>query len=343
MRPYVVPWYFKNGLVQTVLVSLHHGDTWAREGENSPLAPKLPPVPWQEQTFICADGVPIAGRYARQPKTAPATLILCYGITGMMDTSWYVHYLARKAYAQGYDVVIYDWRGHGRSAQLSPVPPSDGWRDGEDILYIARQAHALGCARSAIPVGFSLGGQLVLWSLKAAVDLGETAILGACTICPNLQSTWSLDNLRTTFVGTILESALVKELRREVKRRLQYYPETVPPGILERVNYISEFDDEMVIDYYGFSSVEDYYKQTSGLYLLEDLKLPHLILYAEDDPMFDPRILQELRLRSGGNPQATLVITPHGGHVGYVGVPGGDEDEFWSLNRVLEYCAQLLG
>jgi uncharacterized protein len=342
MRPYVVPWYFKNGLVQTVLVSLHHGDTWAREGENSPLAPKLRPVAWQEQTFICADGVPIAGRYARQPKTAPATLILCYGITGMMDTSWYVHYLARKAYAQGYDVVIYDWRGHGRSAQLSPVPPSDGWRDGEDILHIARQAHALGCARSAIPVGFSLGGQLVLWSLKAAVELGETAILGACTICPNLQSTWSLDNLRTTFVGTILESALVKELRREVKRRLQYYPETVPPGILERVNYISEFDDEMVIDYYGFSSVEDYYKQTSGLYLLEDLKLPHLILYAKDDPMFDPRILPELRLRSGGNPQATLVITPHGGHVGYVGVPGGDEDEFWSLNRVLEYCDQLV-
>lgn len=343
IRPYQAPWYYRDGLTQTIAVSLLHGNTWQREGEGSGMAPRLATPPWKAHVFTGADGVPLAGRYACHPRPAPATIVICYGITGSMDTAWYIHYLARKAWARGYDVVIYDWRGHGRSAELSVVPPSDGWRDGEDILSIAREAARLGCAKPSIPVGFSLGGQLVLWSLKAAWESGESSVLGACTICPNLESNWSLVRLGTTWAGQLLENALVQELRREVVRRLRYYPDSVPEGVLDRVRFIRDFDHELVIDYYGFASVEAYYKETSGLYLLDALKLPHLILYAADDPMFDPRIVPELQRRSGNNPQATLVITEHGGHVAYLGVPEDDEDQFWAFNRVIDYCAALVG
>jgi hypothetical protein len=269
--------------------------------------------------------------------------VICYGITGSMETAWYVHYLARKAWARGYDAVLFDWRGHGRSAELSAVPPSDGWRDGEDIVRLTREAIALGCAAPAVAVGFSLGGQLVLWALKAAAEAGEGAIAGGCVVAPNLESNWSLARLGTTWAGRLLEDALVRELRREVERRMRNHPGSVCAGVLDRVHLIRDFDREIVIGHYGFESVEAYYKETSGLYLLEDLALPHLILYADDDPMFDPRIVAQLRRRSGGNPHATLVITDHGGHVAHVGLPEAGEDEFWALNRVLDYCDALLG
>ncbi len=343
MRPYQAPWYYQNGFVQTVAVSLQHGNAWLEQGEKSPLAPPLPVPPWQDYVFKGAEDVPIAGRYACHPGGGRGTVVGCYGITGSMQTSWYVHYLARKAFDRGYDVVIFDWRGHGRTAELSPVPPSDGWRDGEDIVRIAEQAFTLGCRAPAVAVGFSLGGQLVLWSLKAARTLKSAAVVGACTICPNLESNWSLANLRTTMAGRAIEDALVRELRLEVKRRLERYPETVPVGVLDRVHYISDFDRELVIDYYGFPSVEEYYRKTSGLYLLADLTLPHLLLYAADDPMFDPRIVGELERRCGPNPHAKLVITKQGGHVSYIGVPGDGEDEFWALNRAIEFCDKLLG
>ncbi|BAC91738.1 glr3797 [Gloeobacter violaceus PCC 7421] len=342
MRPYRAPWYFQDGFVQTIAVSLLHSNAWQQYGERSPLAPPLPVPPWQEHVFAGAEGVPIAGRYARQTAGRPrGTLIGCYGIVGSLEGSWYVHYLARKAYARGYDVVLYDWRGHGKTAELSPVPPSDGWRDGEDIVRIAEQALALGCAAPAVAFGVSLGGQLVLWSLKAARDLHSDVLAGAVVLCPNLESNWSLANLQKTWTGRLIEEALVQELRREVARRLRLYPETVPAGVLDRVRFIRDFDDEMVIGYYGFASVEEYYRKTSGLYLLEELALPHLIIYAADDPMFDPRIVGELEQRSAANRCARLVITAQGGHVAHIGRPSGEEDEFWALNRTLEFCDEL--
>jgi len=340
---YRPPWYFADGLTQTIAVSLQHGCTWERLGEASPLAPRLGAPPWRPQVFLGADGVPLAGRYACRDRPGRATLVLCYGITGRMETAWYVHYLARKAWARGYDLVMYDWRGHGASVELSDAPPSDGWRDGEDIVHIGRAAARLGCADRSIAVGFSLGGQIVLWSLRAAEQLGDEGLIAACVVCPNLESNWSLANLQKTWTGRQMEAALVAELRREVENRIRLHPHRVPPGVLDRVRFIRDFDDEIVIGYYGFASVEEYYRLTSGLYLLEDLRRPHLILYAADDPMFDPRIVPELEQRTAPNRFATAVITPQGGHIAYIGQPSTCEDEFWALNRVLDYCdAQTL-
>ncbi|AGY57838.1 YheT family hydrolase [Gloeobacter kilaueensis] len=341
MKPYRAPWYLGDGLAQTLIVGLLHGNAWQRFGSHSPLAPRLPVPPYREQIFGGAEGVPLAGQLARQPGRARGTLILCYGITGSMETSWYNHYLASKAFARGYDVVLYDWRGHGKSAELSPVPPSDGWRDGADIVQIAAQAVAEGCRRPVIAWGCSLGGQIVLWALKAAQQLKSPDIAGAVAVCPNLESNWSLANLRRSWKGQLIEDALVRELRQEVSRRLVRYPELTPAGVLEKLHLIRDFDEQLVISYYGFASVEQYYQRTSGLYLLPELTLPHLILYAQDDPMFDGRIVVELEQRAALNPRTQLVLTEQGGHGCYIGAADEREDEFWALNRTLEFCDEL--
>jgi len=45
--------------------------------------------------------------------------------------------LGRKAFAQGYAVVLFDWRAHGKTALLSPSLTSDGLYEGEDFVRIA--------------------------------------------------------------------------------------------------------------------------------------------------------------------------------------------------------------
>src|SRR3712207_7638043 len=54
----------------------------------------------------------------------------------------------------------------------------------------------------------------------------------------------------------------------------------------------------ILISRLGFSSVEEYYEVSSGLYLLPQLQKPTLILYAADDPLFDPTIVPDLKVRS---------------------------------------------
>jgi predicted alpha/beta-fold hydrolase len=86
-------------------------------------------------------------------------------------------------------------------------------------------------------------------------------------------------------------------------------PDTLKPGI-------DSYDREMVIDYYGFNSVEEYYRQTSALYFLDRLTLPYLIIYSQDDPMFEPDILPQMKQQMAQKPNAHLILTEKGGHSG---------------------------
>lgn len=264
------------------------------------------------------------------------------GITGQARTAWYAHILARKAYSHGWAVLIYDWRGHGKTAELSPVPSSDGWREGEDQLQMAAQLVAMGCPDSVALAGLSLGGQLTLWGLKAAVEQNSSLVRCGAVLCPNLESNRSLDYLLSTPVGRGIEQTLAKQLREEALKRLERFPDAVKPSAVAQVSSIRTFDQYMVIDYYGFPSVAEYYQKTSGLYLLDAIALPYLVVYAADDPLFDPDLVQELQQRTSCNPYANLILTPQGGHVSHISKPTAEEDEFWGLNRLLEFCENQL-
>ncbi|MBE9115333.1 alpha/beta fold hydrolase [Lusitaniella coriacea LEGE 07157] len=339
--PYRTPWYLKDGFAQTLATSFFYGKTWSWWQERAPWFSPLPAIPWQEQVFFGAEDVPLWGQWSCPPHSK-ATLILNYGITGTTQQAWYANVLAAKAYAQNWAVLRYDWRSHGKTAELSPVPSSDGWREGEDQVRLARQLITLGCPTPVILAGFSLGGQLVLWGLKAAEEAECDLIRGGVVLSPNLESNRSLDYLQTTWAGRKIEAALTKELKIEAKKRTQRFPHAVKPGAASRVDSIRAFDREMVIDYYGFATTTEYYQKTSGLYLLEELKRPYSVIYAADDPMFDPSLVPELERRMQHNPFAHLLLTQHGGHVSHVGSSTKPEDCFWGLNRMLGFCEALL-
>ncbi|MEM9539839.1 MAG: alpha/beta fold hydrolase, partial [Cyanobacteria bacterium P01_E01_bin.42] len=233
-------------------------------------------------------------------------------------------------------------RSHGKSAELSPVPSSDGWHEGFDLVRLAEQLVQLGCPPRVALTGFSLGGQLSLWGLKAARAEKSPYIQMAAVLSPNLESDRSLTRLVEHPIGRIIEGVLARELYQAAKLRGERFPESVKPGAIERVNSIRAFDREMVIDYYGFRTVKDYYYQTSGLYLLEGLELPHLLVYAADDPLFDGTLVPEIQQRASRNTQTNLLLTPQGGHVSHIGSPTIQEDEFWGLNRLLEFCEATL-
>ena len=341
---YTPPWWLKNGLLMTLYVALKAAQNW----EETISEPE--PV-YQEQIFIGASGVPIFGQVAI-PDNPRSTIIGTYGITGDLDNQWFLKLLGRKAFAQGYAVVLFDWRAHGKTAELSPTLTSDGLYEGEDFVHIAAQAKAMGCPAPFWFTGYSLGGQLALWAVKAAqtieswgqdLALLESEIGGAAVICPSLDSNRSLTYLVKHPVGRYLEQAIAKNLKQLAWRLYQAHPEVIDPVAIERANSIWGFDHELVISRLGFSSVEEYYDASSALHLLPHLKKPTLILYAADDPLFDPTIVPDLQAVSASNPSIDLVLTAQGGHVGYLSSKAcqrqaQDLDCWWAWNRVLEWC-----
>jgi predicted alpha/beta-fold hydrolase len=328
--------------------------------------------PYQEKIFTGAQGVPIFG-WVAIPKNARGTIVGTYGITGSLENQWFLRLLGRKAFAQGYAVVLFDWRAHGKTALLSPTLTSDGLYEGEDFVQIAAQAKAMGCPAKFWFTGFSLGGQLALWAVKAVNERSQIRgqgsgerpqsahvqeeqspmflhfedVGGAAVICPSLDSNRSLSYLVKDPLGRYLEQAIAKELKRLAWRIYEAHPDAIDPTAIERANSIWGFDNELVIERLGFPSVETYYEASSGLKILPSLTKPTLIIYAADDPMFDPAIVPDLLSSCDRNPNIDLILTPHGGHVGYISSKEGqaqakDPDQWWAWNRVLEWC-QMIG
>jgi predicted alpha/beta-fold hydrolase len=347
MMPYACftpPWWLKNGLLMTLYTALRVARHW----ETTVHVPE--PI-YREQIFIGAGGVPIFGIVA-SPEHPRGTIIGTYGITGDLDNQWFLRLLGRKAFAQGYAVVLFDWRAHGKTAELSPTLTSDGLYEGEDFVRIAAQVKGMGCPAPFWFAGFSLGGQLALWGAKAAQTLStwghdlpllESEIAGSAVICPSLDSNRSLSYLVNAPLGQYLEQGIARQTKKLAWQLHEMHPEAIDPAAVERIDSIWGFDHELVISRLGFSSVEDYYKASSGLSLLPQLQKPTLIIYAADDPLFDPTIVPDLEKACAGNPAIDLLLTAHGGHVGYLSSPAGqrqanDPDCWWAWNRVLQWC-----
>ncbi|WP_318722978.1 YheT family hydrolase [Roseofilum sp. SID1] len=341
MIEYQPPFYFSDGLIQTLVVDYWYGKTWKKWGDRASWLSHLPQVPWQEQIFTGAEGVPLWGIWSC-PTNAQGTIIFNTGIDGIVKNEWYAHLFARKAYQRNFAILLYDWRGHGKTAQLSPVPSSYGWREGQDQVHLAEQLTKLGCPTPVILTGASMGGQLALWGLNAAIETRCSLICGGATLSTNLESNLSLAHLRTTFMGRKIEQRFVRKFCAEAEKRRELFPQTLKSGAVERMTSVDRCDREMVIDYYGFNSIEDYYHQTSALYFLDRLTLPYLIIYAEDDPLFNPQIIPQMKERMAQNSHAHLILTQKGGHISHINKPNYSEDRFWGMNRLLEFCEVLL-
>lgn len=341
---YTPPILLKNGLWMTIYTALRASGNWKKTiTEPEPL--------YQEKIFTGAGGVPIFGLVAI-PKNPRSTIVATYGITGDLDNQWFLRLLGRKAYARGYAVVLFDWRAHGKTAELSPTLTSDGLYEGEDFVRIAANAKVMGCPAPFWFMGFSLGGQLALWAVKAGqtiatwgqnLGLQASEIGGGAVICPSLDSNRSLSYLVEDAKGRYLEKAITRQLKKLAWRIHSYHPEAINSEAIKRANSIWGFDHELVIERLGFSSVEEYYDASSALSLLPHLEKPTLILYSSDDPMFDPTIVPDLQTACAGNPSLELVLTAHGGHVGYISSKvaqrqAKDRDCWWAWNRVLDWC-----
>jgi hypothetical protein len=326
------PWYLRHGLAMTLYTGLWAPRTWQAQIED-------PAIVYQTHVFQGYGGVPLFA-WMHQPPQPRATLIATYGITGSLDSQWQLQILARKAAARNYAVILFDWRAHGETARLSPTLTSDGLYEGDDFLCIAEQAEALGYPPPFWLSGYSLGGQLALWGIFKGES--RARIGGGAVICPNLDAGRSLPYLMRSPLGRFLEQAIARDLKRLAQQISTYHPGALDPAAIQRATSIWGFDQELVIPRLGFASVEAYYAASSPLPWLNRLKKPTLLIYAADDPMFEPGLISDLQTCAAGNPHLDLLLTPQGGHAGYFNGPPhqgqrADPDRWWAWNRVLDW------
>jgi predicted alpha/beta-fold hydrolase len=337
------PLLLKNGLLMTLNIAFNSSVNWHKNLNLSPLN-------YQSVVFQGYQNTPIYAQVAI-PQNAKSTIIATYGITGDLENQWFLQILAHKAFSQNHAIILFDWRSHGKTAKLSPTLTSDGLYEGKDFVLIAAQAKKMGCPTPFCFMGYSLGGELALWGMnesrfimdnKNYSDLKESDIKGCAVICPSLDAKKSLLYLMNHPIYKYLEKAITKNLKNLALSLHKYYPKEFDVEVINNINSIWDFDQELVIKKLNFKTVEEYYHATRPLNFLPNLNKSTFILYAQDDPLFCPSILPELINIANQNSMINLWLTTYGGHVGYISSKNcqnswQDQDQWYAWNRILDW------
>lgn len=294
--------------------------------------PGFPPhIPVEPRLFAVAPDTKLLGycHWQEQRRTAP-TVILVHGLEGCSD-SHYMRGIAEKAYRGGCNVVRMNQRTCGGTEHLSPTLYNSGL-SGDYRAVIDELTARDGLERLWL-VGYSMGGNLVL---KAAGELGasQPALAGVIAVCPNINPTPCVLALETTRNWIYHRYFLVK-LKARLRRKAVLSPGRWNLDGLERIKRISEFDDRYTAPDGGYRSGADYYDRAGARHVLSDIRVPTLIMTAQDDPFIPYSMFTVPSIER--HPFIRLVAPRHGGHCGFFQWNRNGEDPYWAEHRIVEY------
>jgi len=311
---------------------------WLRNGDLMTLvATKLPRryrrlPPHADRLFEVEPGTRILGHCHWQPEPQRhPTLVMVHGLEGSSD-SVYMKGTAEKAYAAGFNVVRLNQRNCGGTEHLTPTLYNSGL-SGDYRAVLMELIDRDGLAEIFF-CGHSMGGNLVL---KMTGDLGASAptqLRGVVAVCPTLElgkCADLLDSPRNLFY----RRHFLRNLKKRYRRKVELYPERYSLNGLARVRTIREFDDVITAPKCGYRDAVDYYYRASSMRSVGEIRVPTLIITAEDDPFITPDDAREPAV--AGNSHITVMVTAKGGHCGYVSAADGDE-RFWAEARTVEFC-----
>ncbi len=258
------------------------------------------------------------------------TALLIHGLAGS-HASPYMQRIARKLNDRGIRTFRMDLRGCGAALGLARLPYHSGRSD--DAAAALRMVAALCPESPTTLIGFSLSGNIALKLLGEAPDNLPANLDCAAAVCPPvdlLQCVQSLARGVNRFYDRHFVRLLVEQVTMQ-RRLLSDIPaldaKRLPRGVFE-------FDDAYTAPVCGFGTAANYYRLSSSAQFVPAIKLPTLILAAEDDPLVPSAMFRNLKI-----PKAvTLFLTDSGGHLGFIGRNNGDPDRRWMDWRVVEWA-----
>lgn len=303
---------------------------WARTRQ----LPGLPPP--EARYFDVAPDARVLAHCNWQPdKTARPTMLLLHGLEGSSEAH-YMRGMADKAFALGFNVVRLNQRNCGGTEHLSRGLYHSGLT--ADPLAVLRELRDRDGLRSFGVGGYSLGGNI---TMKMAGELGASdfpEVRAFCAVSPVIELEACMQSIERR-ENRIYEWNFCRNLQARMRRKENTFPGVFDLTGLWKVWSIRTFDDRYTAPHHGYNGAEDYYQRASAMRVIDRVARPALILSAADDPFVPPGIFAADPVIA--NPHITAVVTPHGGHCGFVEAPNG-YDGYYAERTVVDFLASVM-
>ena len=297
-----------------------------------PLLRKGPQLPLRRERWELHDGDFVDVDRLEGPAQAPLFVAL-HGLEGS-SSAHYIRGLLHQARLRGWRGLALNFRGcSGDMNRLLRSYHSGETGDLDELIARVRRE-----ADRIVIAGCSLGGNvLVKWlgeqgaaiprEIRAAAAISVPFDLAACSRTLDSGGFWRWA-YRTRFLRTLKRKSLLKG---------ELHPGALDTERVSAARTLFDFDDAVTAAIHGFKSAPDYYAQCSSGPFVARVRVPLLLLSAEDDPFIPassiPRAVPE---------NVTLEVWPRGGHLGFVEGPAW-QPRFYAERRAVEFLAQQLG
>lgn len=312
-----------NGHVMTVFA-------WARRRDFSALL-----APEARLIRVSADTQVLAHCYWQPDRARCRTIVVLHGLEGSSSVH-YMRGIASKGWAQGWNVVLLNQRNCGGTEHLTPGLYHSGLTD--DPRAVIRALVASDHLTDFALVGYSLGGNLTAKLAAELVDTPDLPVRAAVAICPTIDLDRCVRAIERRS-NTIYQFNFVRNLRNRMRRKAAAWPGRFDLAPLDRIWTIRRFDDVYTAPHHGFGDATNYYRLASAQRVAQRVRIPLLIIAAEDDPFVPAAQFRTDAIRD--NPMIHVEITGHGGHCGFIAAAGAD-DGYWAETRALSFLSSSM-
>jgi predicted alpha/beta-fold hydrolase len=251
--------------------------------------------------------------------------VLVHGLAGSAQSPYVVR-VAARLFGLGARVVRMNLRGAGSGFGLARGIYHAGRT--EDVRRVVEWISNRAPASPIALIGFSLGANL---ALKLAAEAAADPLAGLdCVLAANppIDLAACARHIQKP-EHRIYDRNFVRLLRAEVARLHKVFPD-LGSADLSGVRTLLDFDELYTAPRNGFSGAADYYARSSAGPLISWIKVPGLVVHAQDDPF----IPAEAFLESDFPSRLALEMIPSGGHLGYLSRNTWGGDRRWLDGRL---------
>ena len=295
--------------------------------------PRLPP-PTIRYFDVAADARVLAHCHWHARPWEHRTIVALHGLNGSSEAH-YMRGLAAKAFARGLNVVRLNQRNCGNTEHLSAGLFHSGLT--ADPRHVLEELAAVDGLQSIALAGYSLGGNL---ALKLAGEYGDSAPSELCAVAavsPILEIGECVRALERP-ENVLYQWNFVRDLKRRIRRKDRFWPGRFDVSKLAGIRTVRKFDDVFTAPDFGFAGADDYYHRASAMRVVDRIRVPALVIAAEDDPFVPSRPFRDPTVTA--NERITVLLSRHGGHCGFVGPQAGEDDGYWAENQIVDFVGR---
>lgn len=308
---------------------------WQYNGHLQTLAPgilrSVKDVDYQRERITTPDNDFLDLDWIRQ--NCRRLVVLTHGLEGDSNRQ-YIRGAAKLFSQNGWDVLA--WNCRSCSGEMNRAFRMYHHGDIEDIGTVVAHALRSGSYDTLALVGHSMGANITMKYLGSLGEKVPPQIRAAAVFsapCDLESGAEILDRWENAFYRRRFMRALIKK----IKVKSIQYPGRLDLSKLHLVRRWRDFDEYFSAPICGYRDAADFYKNASAKNFIGGIRVPTLLVNAQNDPILTPACMPVELGRS--HPFFHFEMPEHGGHCGFQNK--GKDDFTWSERRALEFVSSF--